>query len=85
MDTFSTLASPNRRNFVSRSRHFVCSGMGTMDSMMALKDHSVFKYVHGNRFHGQSKVFVFKMSMDLSRRSVDLVKNMQVRGDMEKS
>ena len=80
MDKFSTLASPNYRNFVSGSKRFVHSGMGTMDSIMALKDHSGFKYVHDSRFPEQSKdkIFVFKMS-------VDLVKHMQVGGYMENS
>lgn len=38
-----------------------------MDSIMALKDHSSFKIVHGSQFHGQLKdeVFVFKISVDL--------------------
>ena len=78
MDKFSTLASQNCRNFVSGSKRFVRSGMGTMDSIMALKDHSGFKYVHGSRFPGQSKdkVFVFKMSVDLPGSGVDLVKRM---------
>ena len=78
MDKFSTLASPNYRNFVSGSKRFVCSGMGRMDSIMALKDHSDFKYVHGSRFPGQykDKVFVFKMSVDLLGSGVDLVKRM---------
>ena len=87
MDKFSTLASPNCCNFVSGSKRFVRSGMGTMDSIMALKDHSGFKYVHGSRFPGQSKdkVFVFKMSVNLPGSGVDLVKRMQVGGDMENS
>ena len=67
MDKFSTLASPNCRNFVSGSKGFVRSGMDIMESIMVLKDYSGFKYVHGSRFPGQSKdkVFVFKMSVDL--------------------
>jgi hypothetical protein len=87
MDKFSTLASPNCRNFVSGSKHFLRSGMGTMDSIMALKDHYAFKFVHGSRFPGQSedKVFVFKMSVDLPGSGVELVKRMQVGGDMETS
>lgn len=52
MDKYSKLASPSCRNFVSDSKRFVCSEMGTMDSIMALKDHSGFKYVHDNRFPG---------------------------------
>jgi hypothetical protein len=87
MDKFSTLASSNYRNFVSGSKHFLRSGMGTMDSIMALKDHSAFKFVHGSRFPRQSKdkMFVFKMSVDLPGTGVELVKRMQVGGDMENS
>ena len=75
MDKFSTLASPNCCNFVSGSKRFVRSGMDTIDSIMALKDHLGFKYVHGSRFWGQSKdkVYVFKMSVDLPGSGVDLV------------
>ena len=56
--------------------------MGTMDSIMALKDHSTFKFVHGSWFPGQSRdiVFVFKMSIDLPSSGVELIKRMQVRG-----
>ena len=59
MDKFSTLASPNCRNIVSGSKCFLRNGMDTMDSIMALKDHSRFKYVHDSRFPGQSKDKVF--------------------------
>ena len=38
MDEFSTLASPNCHNFVNKSKRFIRSGMGTIDSIMALKD-----------------------------------------------
>ena len=87
MDKFSILTSPNCRNFVSGSKRFVHSGMGTMDSIMALKDHLGFKYVHDSRFQGQSedKVFVFKMTVDLPGSGVDLVKCVQVGRNMENS
>ena len=86
MDKFNTIASPNYHNFVSGSKRFVRSRMGTMDSIMALNDHSGFKYVYDSRLPGQSKykVFVFKMSVDLPGSGVNLVKRMQVGGDMEK-
>ena len=42
MDKFSTLASPNYMNFVTDSKCFVESGMGSMESIMALKDHFEF-------------------------------------------
>ena len=69
MDNFTTFASPNCRDFVSVSKHFVCNEMGTMDSIMALKGHSSFKYVHGSRFlgHFKDKMFVFTMSVNLPR------------------
>ena len=78
IDKFSNLASPNNYNCVSGSKYFVCSGMGTMDSMMALKDHSGFKYIDGSRFSGQSKdkVFILKVFVDLQGSGVDLVKHM---------
>ena len=78
MDKFSTLASPNCRNFVSDFKHFVCSRMDTMDSIMAYKDHSDFKYVNDGKFLGQSKdkVFFFKMFVNLQGSGVDLVKCM---------
>ena len=86
MDKFNTIASPNYHNFVSGSKRFVRSRMGTMDSIMVLNDHSGFKYVYDSRLPGQSKdkVFVFKMSVDLPGSGVNLVKRMQVGGDMEK-
>ena len=82
MDKFSTLASPNCRNFVSGSKYFLRCRMRNMDSIMALKDHFAFKFVHGSRFPGQSKdkVFVFKMSVDLPSIGVELVKKMQIGG-----
>ena len=55
MDKFSNLSSPNIRNFVSGCKRFVRGGMGPMDSIMALKDYSGFKFIHENKFPGQSK------------------------------
>lgn len=53
MDKFIALTSPNYCNFVSSSKSFVHSGMGTMDNIMALKDHSRFKCVHGSQLPSQ--------------------------------
>ena len=85
MDKFSNLLSPNIQNFVSGCKRFVCGGMGPMDSIMALKDYSGFKFIHENKFPGQSKgkVFVFKMSVDRSGSGVNLVKRMQPEGDLQ--
>jgi hypothetical protein len=85
MDKVSTFASLNCRNFVCGSKRFLHSGMRTMDSIMALKDHFAFKFVHGSRLLRQSKdkAFVFKMFIDLLGSDMELVKKMQVGGDME--
>lgn len=46
---------PNCQIFVIGSKLFVRSSMWTMENIMALKDHSAYKFVNGSRFHGQSK------------------------------
>jgi hypothetical protein len=86
-DNFSTFASANCRNFGFGSKRFLCSGIIIMDSIMALKDHFAFKFVHSSWFLGQSKdkVFIFKMFVDLLGSDVELVKRMQVSGDMDNS
>jgi hypothetical protein len=45
---------------------------------------SKFKFVHGNRFLGQSKdkLFVYKVFVDLPGNGLILVKQIQVGGDM---
>jgi hypothetical protein len=87
IDKVSTLASPNCRNFVSGSKCFLRSGMRTMNNIMALKNHYVFKFVYCSRFLRQAKdkVFVFKIFVDLLGSDSKLVKRMQVGGNMENS
>ena len=46
MDIFSIFACQICRDFVFGSKHFFRNRMGTIDSIMALKDHLGFKYVH---------------------------------------
>ena len=76
MDKFTIIASPNCRNFISGSKCLVVNEMGTLDNIMALKDHLGFKYIHNSRFTGQSKdkVFFLKMCVDLPKNGVDLVR-----------
>ena len=50
MDKCNTLASPNCHNIILGSKRFIHSGVGTMDSIMALKNHSGFKYAYDCRF-----------------------------------
>jgi hypothetical protein len=77
MDKFEHLSSPNLRNTISLSR----SGgkRGAYDSIMAMQRYTTIEYIHGNVFPGQGKdkVYIFKMLVDGSGSSVDLVKRMQ--------
>ena len=87
VNKFSIFSSPNCCNFILDLKHFVRSGMDTMDNIMVLKYHSGFKYVHGSKCprHSKNKVYIFKMLVDLSESGVDFVKRMQVGGDMANS
>ena len=80
MDKFNIFDSLNCCNFVLDSKHFVRSGMDTMDSIMAFEGHSSFKCVHSSRFLRQSKdkVFYKKISINLSKGAVDFVKHIQI-------
>lgn len=87
MDKFTALASTNCLNFVVGSKQFVGNDMVVMDNVLAMKDHYVFKFVQSSMFLRQSKdkIYVFKMFVDIPRSGVELVKRMQVIGDMENS
>lgn len=74
-DKFDTLASSKCYNFVLGSN----SENGTIDSIMKLKDYCAFKVIHGSRFQGQSMDKIFL------ENDVELVRNVQVGGDMENS
>lgn len=78
MRKFNLLASMNCRNIVLGSNRYVHSGMRTIDTIMALKDHFAFRFVQDNRFPGQLKdiIFVLKILVDLFESGVELVKCM---------
>lgn len=79
-------ASFNYKISAIGSKWLICSGMGTLDSIMALEDHYDIKYMC-MIFLGQSKdkVFVFKMLVDLPESVVNLVKHMWCGDDIEYS
>ena len=74
------MASFNNTNFVVGSKRFIRSGMGSIDSIMALTDHYGFKYVYDNMFPRKSKD---KMFVDLVGDGEDSGRRMQCGGDME--
>lgn len=67
-------------------RVVIQSGLGSLDSIMALKEFFQFKYVRDNHSPCQYKdqVFVFVMYVDRVGSGVDHVKCMQCGGDMDK-
>lgn len=88
MDKFFTLASPNCRNFVAWFKRLICSRMGTINNIIALKGHYGFKLVYGSRFLGQSKEEkknVLKMLVDLLGNGINLMNKFQIGGNMENS
>jgi hypothetical protein len=83
LDKFEHLSSPNLQNTISLFRS---KGKGgAYDSIMAMKRYTTIEYIHENVFPGQGKdkVYIFKMLVDGPRSGVDLVKHMQVGGDLE--
>jgi hypothetical protein len=83
VDKFEHLSSPNLQNTISLSR----SGdkRGAYDSIMAIKTYTTIEYIHPNIFpgHSKDKVYVFKMLVDGPGSGVDLIKRMQLGGDLE--
>lgn len=84
-DLCKHLTSPNLRNSISSFRYF--RRYGVMDSIALLRGSSNWNFVQKNMFPGQGedtdKVFLFKMSEVGPGSGVDLVKRMQVGGDLE--
>ena len=84
-DKCKHLTSPNVRNSVTSFRYL--RRFGVMDSITRLRGSSNWSFVQENLFPGQGsdndKVFVFKMSEVGPGSGVDLVKRMQVGGDLE--
>lgn len=58
-------------------------------ALLYLKDHCAYDFFHGSLFPGQlhdekDRCFIFKMSTVGPASGVDLVKRMQMGGDLEK-
>jgi hypothetical protein len=87
MDKFETMSDANIRHFVAGTKKFLRQDNGLVDNIMRLKEYNAFKFIHENRFPGQTKgkVFIFKMSVDMPGSGTDLVKRMQPGGDLQDS
>jgi len=83
MDCFQYLSSPNIRNVISS--FLSINRGGVINNIMTMKKESRFKYIHDSVFpvQGKEKVYVFKMLTEGPGSSVDLVKRMQPRGDLQ--
>ena len=85
LDKCKYFSSPSIRNEVTSFKHL--RRFGVVDSIMKLKGSSTWAFVQESKFPGQGtdtdKVFVFKMSEVGPGSGVDLVKRMQVGGDLQ--
>ena len=83
MDRFQMLSSPSIQNVISSFRSN--NHGGVIDNIMTMKRESKFKFIHDNVFPGQGKekVYVFKMLMEGPESGVDLIRRMQVGGDLQ--
>ena len=82
MDRFQFLSSPSIRNVISSFRSN--NRGGVLNNIMTMKKNSRFEFVHDSVFPGQEKekVYLFKMLTEGPGSGVDLVKRMQVGGDL---
>ena len=83
MDCFQMLSSPNIRNVISSFRSN--NRRGVIDNIMTMKRESKFEFIHDSVFPGQAKekVYVFKMLTEGPGSGVDLIRRMQVGGDLQ--
>ena len=85
LDQCKHMSSPSIRNQVTSFRYM--RRFGVMDSITKLRGSSNWAFVQENKFPSQgsdtNKVFVFKMSEVGPGSGVDLVKRMQVGGDLQ--
>ena len=83
MDRFQMLSSPSIQNIISSFRSN--NRGGVIDNKMTMKIESKFKFKHDKVFPGQGKekVYVFKMLTKGPGSGVDLIRCMQVGGDLQ--
>ncbi len=86
MDKFTTLCSPNVRNLVASFKHCP-SNKGYIFNILALKANSGYDYIQDSFFFQRQqfgeKMFMFKVFVDGNASGCDLVKWMQVGGDLQ--
>ena len=82
MDRFQYLSSPSIRNIISSFRSNNQGGI--IDNIMTMKRESKFEFTHDNIFLGQGKekVYIFKMLTEGPGSGMDLVRRMQLAGDL---
>jgi hypothetical protein len=83
MEKFWILSSPNIQNMISTFSP--SANANPIDSNFALKMKSPYAYIQDSVFLGQDKkkVYLFKMSEEGPGSGVDLVRRMQVGGDLQ--
>ncbi len=84
MEKFETLCSPNIQNLITSFKHNA-NIQGPMDNILILKLKSPYDYIQDSCFLGQmakQKVFLFKITLYKLASGVDLVRHMQLGGEL---
>ena len=83
MDCFQYLSSSSIRNVISL--FYSGNHGGIIDNIMTMKRESKFEFIHDSVFPGQGKekVYIFKMLTEGPGSGVDLVRRMQLAGDLQ--
>ena len=82
MDRFQYLSSPSICNVISSFRSNNHGGI--IDNIMTMKRESKLEFIHDSIFpsQGKEKVYMFKMLTEGPGSGVDLVRRMQLAGDL---
>ena len=83
---WSSLSSPCMNNMIKHAQ-VLCGQGGYINNILKLKKASTYDYIHDSRFSGQRGAsdidYLFKMSIVGAGSSIDLVRRIQVGGDLE--
>ena len=86
LEKWSALSTPHMNNMIKDAR-VLCGQGGYIDNIPKLKKASTYDYIHDSRFPGQGGgsdiVYLFKMSTVGAGSGVDLVRRMQLGGDLQ--
>ena len=85
MGRFKNISSPNICNHVHFFKSSSYAHKGSIDKILELKSRIHIDFIQDSTFlgHGSSKMFLFKMSSGSLGSRVDLVRRMQLGGNLQ--